>query len=481
MLKIRFNFEEYKNKLHGCWIGKNIGGTIGAPYEGQHVMQNAEGFNSPPGEPLPNDDLDLQLLWLYVVENCGVRSLSPTTLASFWLDGVAPYWNEYGIAKTNLKLGLLPPLSGEYDNGDWRDSNGAWIRSEIWAGFAPGVPDLAIKYAVMDAQVDHGYGEGTIGEIFTAAMQSYAYLENSVKKIIGYALSKIPEDSYVSKAVKLACDMYEKGETWQNAREAVVRLCEKFGWFQAPQNIAFAVIGLLWGEGDFKKSVLTAVNCGDDTDCTGATVGATLGIIYGADGIPQDWKDYIGDRILTVAINGDWSNKLPKTCSLLTEHVTVQVRQFMMANHVNFDFTNEKTEFEDIEGGLTAADLLCGSPYSFRVTDSPFYDITVEYGKRPDIVRDEPFTVKFEFKNKQYEPRHFEFKVMAPDEWEVGEYRRTSFLLHDQFWHPEHSHPGYWEFTVTARGNINAKNYVYVAISSPAEPTVKVVPVVFIG
>ena len=30
------------------------------------------------------------------------------------------------------------------------------------------------------------------------------------------------------------------------------------------------------GEGDFKKSVLYAVNCGDDADCTGGTVAATL-------------------------------------------------------------------------------------------------------------------------------------------------------------------------------------------------------------
>jgi len=81
---------------------------------------------------------------------------------------------------------------------------------------------------------------------------------------------------------------------------------------------------LLYGEGDFKKSMLTAINCGDDTDCTAATVGATLGILGGMAVIPQDWMEHIGDEIATISINmagalrGGW---LPTTCTQLTERV----------------------------------------------------------------------------------------------------------------------------------------------------------------
>ena len=44
------------------------------------------------------------------------------------------------------------------------------------------------------------------------------------------------------------------------------------GMFEAPANIGFVVLGLLYGEGDFKKSLIYAVNCGDDTDCTAGTI-----------------------------------------------------------------------------------------------------------------------------------------------------------------------------------------------------------------
>ena len=72
---------------------------------------------------------------------------------------VTPHWAKYGTAKINMRSGLLPPLSGTYSN-DYKDSCGAFIRSEIWACIAPGFPQLAARYAYEDAILDHGNGEG---------------------------------------------------------------------------------------------------------------------------------------------------------------------------------------------------------------------------------------------------------------------------------------------------------------------------------
>ena len=60
----QLNKNEYLDKLHACWLGKNIGGTMGAPYEGTRKFLDIKGFATPGGEPMPNDDLDLQLVWL---------------------------------------------------------------------------------------------------------------------------------------------------------------------------------------------------------------------------------------------------------------------------------------------------------------------------------------------------------------------------------------------------------------------------------
>ena len=42
--------------------------------------------------------------------------------------------------------------------------------------------------------------------------------------------------------------------------------------FDAPENVAFTIAGLLYGEGDFGKSICLANSCGEDTDCTCATL-----------------------------------------------------------------------------------------------------------------------------------------------------------------------------------------------------------------
>jgi hypothetical protein len=58
--------ELYFDKVYGCWLGKNIGGTIGAPLEGTKEFLNSA--LKIPKKTLPNDDLDLQLIWLHILE-----------------------------------------------------------------------------------------------------------------------------------------------------------------------------------------------------------------------------------------------------------------------------------------------------------------------------------------------------------------------------------------------------------------------------
>lgn len=317
------NYETYKDRVKACFIGKNIGGTMGGPYEWKRELLDVKGFTTPPGKPLPNDDLDLQLVWLHALEHLGPAGITASALGEFWLSFIHPGWNEYGIGKANMMRGILPPVSGDLDN-NWQNSNGAWIRTEIWATTAPAIPEVAAKFAIEDAKIDHGAGEGTHAAAFVAAMQSAAFALSSLNACIEVGLAAIPEESRTAKSVRFVLDCYEEGKSWAEARNAVLALNADIGtgWFEAPTNVAFAVIGLIYGEGDFKKSMLTAINCGDDTDCTAATVGATMGILYGMKGIPEDWAAYIGDEIVTVSLaQGDIGKSFARSCTELTERI----------------------------------------------------------------------------------------------------------------------------------------------------------------
>ena len=106
-------------------------------------------------------------------------------------------------------------------------------------------------------------------------------------------------------SVRTVLQCFDEGKSAVEARNIILERNKDIGdgWFEAPSNVSYVLIGLLWGEGDFKKSMITAINCGDDTDCTAATVGATLGILGGGAIIPEDWKAHIGDDIVTISIN----------------------------------------------------------------------------------------------------------------------------------------------------------------------------------
>lgn len=49
----KFNKAELRDKIYACWLGKNIGGTLGTPFEGKREVLDVTGFNSEPGNPRP--------------------------------------------------------------------------------------------------------------------------------------------------------------------------------------------------------------------------------------------------------------------------------------------------------------------------------------------------------------------------------------------------------------------------------------------
>ena len=133
------NEKSIQNKVLGCWFGKNIGGTLGAPFEWRRQINHVTDYTQDlGGKALPNDDLDIQLLWLIALEERKMN-VDARDLAYYFSIFVTPHWGEYGTAKTNMKLGMESPFCG-LENNAYRHSCGSYIRSEIWACIAAGTP-----------------------------------------------------------------------------------------------------------------------------------------------------------------------------------------------------------------------------------------------------------------------------------------------------------------------------------------------------
>lgn len=294
-MTIRLRRDELHDRVMGCWLGKSIGGTLGMPLEGKKGLFNLTYYDPVPEGAIFNDDLDIQLVWLRALQELG-PDLTAHDLGRYWLKHVIYPWDEYGYGAFNLRKGLQPPVSGAFNNW-YVDCEGSPIRSEIWAMVAPAAPAVAARYAYADAIIDHAGGEGVWGEMFLAALESAAFVVSDPHELIEIGLSLIPEDCRTARAVRDVLRWHREGVDWVRCRELLIEHHGHYNPQDSPQNQGIVTLGWLYGGGDFGDSILKAVNCGEDTDCTGATLGAIMGIVHGAEAIPPKWKDPVSEGI----------------------------------------------------------------------------------------------------------------------------------------------------------------------------------------
>lgn len=318
---MEMNADLLRSKIYGCWMGKSIGGTLGLPVEGKLGPLSLTYYDPVPTIAPPNDDLELQLVWLDIVEKCDGK-LTADDFGQAWLRHIHYMWDEYGRCRWNLRRGVPASEAGLFEN-HFHAGMGSPIRSEIWACLFINDPESAAYYAGLDASLDHGV-EGIAGEVLFAIMQSLVAGGTPLREAIEESLKHLPGSCETAAVVQGVLKDYLGGvEPWES-RKRILQKHDNENFTHAPLNVAIAIWALLYGEGDFEKSILLSTNAGYDTDSTAATVGATLGLQCGLEGIPAKWKDPIGDGVYL----GPGIRDLPgaaKTLSDLTDQVIASI------------------------------------------------------------------------------------------------------------------------------------------------------------
>ncbi|MBR0157924.1 MAG: ADP-ribosylglycohydrolase family protein [Clostridia bacterium] len=327
-------WNDFVDKVYGCWLGKCICGTIGAPYEGYKGKMDVEFTPELFAEMLPNDDLDLQVLWLDVIERTG-PDFTSLDLAKAFYDNYPPSPGEYATFKKNFELGLKPPFTGKFNNVFYHEGMGCPIRSEIWACLAPWNPKMAAALAAKDGCLDHD-GESIVAEQYLSAMESMAFNERiSIRELIIKSLSFIDNNSkfyaFVGKVIEW-CDKYADIDA------VFSRVLRDYGHSDCTnmfQNLSIIIAALLLGREDLTTTTMMALNCGFDTDCTCATVGALLGIRLG------------GNAILTKYSIPDQTYKLGATITRRSYSVKDLADDVAKAS-VLFSKKNNKYDIKDV-------------------------------------------------------------------------------------------------------------------------------------
>lgn len=306
----------YRKKALGAWLGKAVGGTLGAPWEGCRGPLALTFYDPVPTDMMPNDDIDLQVVWACLLATKWRGVVSYANFSDAWLHNIRFPFDEYGVARRNLQRGIPAPHSGAFDNA-FVDGLGGAIRSEIWALLAPGDPATAARLARVDASVDHA-GGGVHAEQFLAALESALFETSDLRAAIDAGLAQIPRDSRLARAVADTVRWCGEGLDFAGVRERILGAYGSPNFTDVTMNLSFETAALLLGGGDFAKTICLAVNFGRDADCTGATVGAIMGILD-PDSIPAEWLAPIGRAlVLNEGIDGI---EPPPTLDALTDLV----------------------------------------------------------------------------------------------------------------------------------------------------------------
>lgn len=478
-MRIDLHGEDYRDRVYGCWQGKNAGGTLGTPLEkawGEEEPLDVWWYPELKEGGLPNDDLEMQLVWLKALEEVG-PGIKARDLARYWLDHIGYNFDEYGLSKLNLRWGLEPPVSGHHNNW-FTDCMGSPIRSEIWACVAPGHPRIAARYAYEDAICDHAGGEGVYGELFNVAFESAAFVVQDTTTLIDIALSYVPRDSQIHKAVSTAVQAHADGLDWKQARRAVLDATPHYNAQYSPINTAFQVIGLLYGTG-FGETICITVNCGYDTDSSGAAIGSYMGILLGSKELPAEWVAPLGTAIAT---NQYWGgvknldagdNPVPSDLDELLERIgRAAVR--VLTHHGVLHGSQSEVNLEDLYADDGIRELAEKSPNVVEFS-SPDFGLLVDYGDGPVAVPGVSRTVGTTHVSTRLEPLEIDVALAMPDGWQVEpEQHRLSLQ-------PEGSGTCEWRVTPPPIGQVSTSNIGYLRTAIAGRPASPAQPVVLLG
>jgi len=302
--------EDLKDKIMGGWAGQTIGVTFGGPYEFRFngsFIQDYQPLVWKDGLLKDNmvnnaglyDDLYMDLTFVDVLERDGFDA-PVDSFANAFAHADYKLWHANQAARYNILNGIKAPQSGYWMNNPHADDIDYQIESDFAGLMSPGMPNAA---SAISDKVGHimNYGDGWYGGVFIGAMYTQAFLSKDISEIITEALKTIPQQSKFYKCIADVIKWHKQypsdwHQTWFELQKKWSEdiACGEgvFNTFDIDSKInsAYVVLGLLYGNGDYTKSLEITARCGQDADCNPSSVGGILGTMLGYKKIPAYWK-----------------------------------------------------------------------------------------------------------------------------------------------------------------------------------------------
>ena len=241
---------------------------------------------------LPNgarsdDDNDFELTHLYFMDQQGVLKLPYPRIVEIWKANMnAGIWFANEKARKLMDQGVMPPATGDVANNEFASYNlSAQFCMESYGMIAPGMPQTAADIGIHYAHIAVSGEPIHAAQFWTSLISLSAFHQGTTEQLLDEALKAIDPASAHAQVVRDAIQAYrDNPDDWMAARQTIYEkwlVQRKWNRNSTPSNGGMVVLALLYGKGDFYKSLQYAMALGLDADCNAAAVGALLGVRMG--------------------------------------------------------------------------------------------------------------------------------------------------------------------------------------------------------
>jgi hypothetical protein len=302
--------ETLKDKIKGGWAGQTIGVTFGGPTEfrfcGTMIQdyQPIKWYDGYLKETMINnpglyDDVYMDLTFVDIFEKKGLNA-PVADFANAYANAGYMLWHANQAGRYNILHGIGAPESGHWLNNPHADCIDYQIESDFAGLMSPGMPNTASE---ISDKIGHimNYGDGWYGGVYMGAMYTLAFTSNDIKYIVTEGLKTIPSQSKFYKVISDVIAWHEQyPDDWKKTWfEIEKKWTEDIGCpegvfvpfnIDATVNAAYVVLGLLYGNGDFTRTLEISTRAGQDSDCNPSSAGGILGAMLGYNKLPAYWK-----------------------------------------------------------------------------------------------------------------------------------------------------------------------------------------------
>lgn len=300
--------ESLRDKIAGGWAGQMIGVSYGAPTEFRYRNRIIPDGELPRWKPemvhnsINQDDLYVDMTFAQVLDDKGLDATTGDFGAMF-REARYSLWHANLAARRALRRGVPAALSGTPKYNIHANDIDFQIEADFAGLMAPGLPLAATDIAWRAGRVMN-YGDGIYGGIFVSCMYSAAFFETDSRKIVEAGLACLPRNSPYARTIAdtLAWHRAHPNDwkrTWQLIEDKWNRRdpCPEGALLEfnidAKLNGAYIALGLLYGNGDFGRTIVISTQAGQDSDCNPSNAAGILGVAMGYGAIPDEWKSGI--------------------------------------------------------------------------------------------------------------------------------------------------------------------------------------------